>query len=119
MDIWLTVPVCPGRSRWRINLCVFWDLFSSTVNGLQGRVDNLEKSNTKLIEEVRLQPFIMFALFRSWHVIVICVYVLCICFQLAIAKNNIIKLQEENQQLRSENSLILLKAKQHLEVSRL
>uniref|UniRef100_A0A8C5AH50 RUN and FYVE domain containing 2 n=1 Tax=Gadus morhua TaxID=8049 RepID=A0A8C5AH50_GADMO len=60
---------------------------NSTVNGLQGRVDNLEKSNTKLIEE------------------------------LAIAKNNIIKLQEENQQLRSENSLILLKAKQHLELT--
>ncbi|XP_071369256.1 RUN and FYVE domain-containing protein 2-like, partial [Centroberyx affinis] len=36
---------------------------------------------------------------------------------LAIAKNNIIKLQEENQQLRSENSLILLKAQQHLEVT--
>ncbi|CAL8243487.1 unnamed protein product [Lota lota] len=60
---------------------------NSTVNGLQGRVDSLEKSNTKLIEE------------------------------LAIAKNNIIKLQEENQQLRSENSLILLKAKQHLELT--
>uniref|UniRef100_A0A8C5A3P4 RUN and FYVE domain containing 2 n=1 Tax=Gadus morhua TaxID=8049 RepID=A0A8C5A3P4_GADMO len=69
-----------------ISVCVC-DLFSSTVNGLQGRVDNLEKSNTKLIEE------------------------------LAIAKNNIIKLQEENQQLRSENSLILLKAKQHLELT--
>jgi len=38
------------------------------------------------------------------------------CLQLAIAKNNIIKLQEENQQLRSENNLILLKAQQHLEV---
>ncbi|KAG7236013.1 hypothetical protein INR49_001411 [Caranx melampygus] len=37
--------------------------------------------------------------------------------RLAIAKNNIIKLQEENQQLRSENSLILLKAQQHLEVT--
>ncbi|XP_061670270.1 RUN and FYVE domain-containing protein 2 isoform X2 [Syngnathoides biaculeatus] len=60
---------------------------NSTVHGLQGRVDSLEKSNSKLIEE------------------------------LAIAKNNIIKLQEENQQLRSENSLILLKAQQHLEVS--
>ncbi len=36
--------------------------------------------------------------------------------QLAIAKNNIIKLQEENQQLRSENSIILLKAQQQLEV---
>uniref|UniRef100_A0A8C9XLK5 RUN and FYVE domain containing 2 n=1 Tax=Sander lucioperca TaxID=283035 RepID=A0A8C9XLK5_SANLU len=43
---------------------------NSTVHGLQGRVDSLEKSNSKLIEE------------------------------LAIAKNNIIKLQEENQQLR-------------------
>uniref|UniRef100_A0A665UCM5 RUN domain-containing protein n=1 Tax=Echeneis naucrates TaxID=173247 RepID=A0A665UCM5_ECHNA len=61
---------------------------NSTVHGLQGRVDSLEKSNSKLIEE------------------------------LAIAKNNIIKLQEENQQLRSENSLILLKAQQHLEVHR-
>lgn len=38
------------------------------------------------------------------------------CLQLAIAKNNIIKLQEENQQLRSENTLILLKTQQHLEV---
>lgn len=41
---------------------------------------------------------------------------ICLCVQLAIAKNNIIKLQEENQQLRSENSLILLKTQQHLEV---
>lgn len=40
-----------------------------------------------------------------------------LCAQLAIAKNNIIKLQEENQQLRSENSLILIKAQQHLEVT--
>ncbi|XP_054470649.1 RUN and FYVE domain-containing protein 2 isoform X2 [Anoplopoma fimbria] len=60
---------------------------NSTVHGLQGRVDTLEKSNSKLIEE------------------------------LAIAKNNIIKLQEENQQLRSENSLILQKTQQHLEVT--
>lgn len=60
---------------------------NSTVHGLQGRVDSLEKSNSKLIEE------------------------------LAIAKNNIIKLQEENQQLRSENSLILLKTQQHLELT--
>ncbi|XP_034536433.1 RUN and FYVE domain-containing protein 2 isoform X1 [Notolabrus celidotus] len=60
---------------------------NSTVHGLQGRVDSLEKSNSKLVEE------------------------------LAIAKNNIIKLQEENQQLRSENSLILLKAQQQLEVT--
>lgn len=28
-------------------------VFSSTVHGLQGRVDSLEKSNSKLIEEVR------------------------------------------------------------------
>ncbi|KAK5873830.1 hypothetical protein PBY51_018834 [Eleginops maclovinus] len=60
---------------------------NSTVHGLQGRVDSLEKSNSKLIEE------------------------------LAIAKNNIIKLQEENQQLRSENTLIVLKTQQHLEVT--
>lgn len=36
--------------------------------------------------------------------------------QLAIAKNNIIKLQEENHQLRSENELILMRTRQHLEV---
>uniref|UniRef100_A0A3Q0RHQ9 RUN and FYVE domain containing 2 n=1 Tax=Amphilophus citrinellus TaxID=61819 RepID=A0A3Q0RHQ9_AMPCI len=44
---------------------------------------------------------------------------MCICLylQLAIAKNNIIKLQEENQQLRSENSLILLKTQHHFEVT--
>uniref|UniRef100_A0A2K6TLR0 RUN and FYVE domain containing 2 n=1 Tax=Saimiri boliviensis boliviensis TaxID=39432 RepID=A0A2K6TLR0_SAIBB len=37
---------------------------------------------------------------------------------LAIAKNNIIKLQEENHQLRSENKLILMKTQQHLEVTK-
>uniref|UniRef100_A0A8C2ZP30 RUN and FYVE domain containing 2 n=1 Tax=Cyclopterus lumpus TaxID=8103 RepID=A0A8C2ZP30_CYCLU len=36
---------------------------------------------------------------------------------LAIAKNNIIKLQEENQQLRGENSLILQKTQEHFEVT--
>lgn len=60
---------------------------NSTVHGLQGRVESLEKSNSKLIEE------------------------------LAIAKNNIIKLQEENHQLRTENSVIHMKAQQRLEVT--
>ncbi|XP_021115132.1 RUN and FYVE domain-containing protein 2 isoform X2 [Heterocephalus glaber] len=60
----------------------------NTVSSLHTRVDSLEKSNTKLIEE------------------------------LAIAKNNIIKLQEENHQLRSENKLILMKTQQHLEVTK-
>ncbi|XP_063095657.1 RUN and FYVE domain-containing protein 2 isoform X2 [Cavia porcellus] len=60
----------------------------NTVSSLHSRVDSLEKSNTKLIEE------------------------------LAIAKNNIIKLQEENHQLRSENNLILRKTQQHLEVTK-
>ncbi|KAL2083248.1 hypothetical protein ACEWY4_021021 [Coilia grayii] len=60
---------------------------NSTVQGLQGRVDSLEKSNSKLIEE------------------------------LAIAKNNIIKLQEENQQLRTENSVIVMKTQRRLEVT--
>ncbi|XP_029554788.1 RUN and FYVE domain-containing protein 2 isoform X1 [Salmo trutta] len=60
---------------------------NSSVHGLQGRVDNLEKSNSILIEE------------------------------LAIAKNNIIKLQEENHQLRNENTIILIKAQQQLEVT--
>nr|XP_060624883.1 RUN and FYVE domain-containing protein 2 isoform X1 [Anolis sagrei ordinatus] len=61
---------------------------NSTVGGLHTRVDSLEKSNTKLIEE------------------------------LAIAKNNIIKLQEENHHLRSENTLILMKTQRHLEVNK-
>ncbi|XP_051772079.1 RUN and FYVE domain-containing protein 2 isoform X2 [Ctenopharyngodon idella] len=60
---------------------------NSTVQGLQGRVESLEKSNSKLIEE------------------------------LAIAKNNIIKLQEENHQLRTENSVIFMKAQQRLEIT--
>nr|XP_038955025.1 RUN and FYVE domain-containing protein 2 isoform X2 [Rattus norvegicus] len=60
----------------------------NTVSSLHSRVDSLEKSNTKLIEE------------------------------LAIAKNNIIKLQEENHQLRSENELILMRTRQHLEVTK-
>ncbi|XP_060097149.1 RUN and FYVE domain-containing protein 2 isoform X3 [Heteronotia binoei] len=61
---------------------------NSTVSSLHTRVDSLEKSNTKLIEE------------------------------LAIAKNNIIKLQEENHHLRSENTLILMKTQRHLEVNK-
>uniref|UniRef100_A0A8C5LHP9 FYVE-type domain-containing protein n=1 Tax=Jaculus jaculus TaxID=51337 RepID=A0A8C5LHP9_JACJA len=61
---------------------------NSTVSSLHSRVDSLEKSNTKLIEE------------------------------LAIAKNNIIKLQEENHQLRSENEMILMKTQQQLEVTK-
>ncbi|XP_067408730.1 RUN and FYVE domain-containing protein 2 isoform X5 [Emydura macquarii macquarii] len=61
---------------------------NSTVSSLHARVDSLEKSNTKLIEE------------------------------LAIAKNNIIKLQEENHQLRSENTLILMKTQHHIEVTK-
>ncbi|KAK6487619.1 RUN and FYVE domain-containing protein 2-like isoform X1 [Huso huso] len=61
---------------------------NSTVHSLQGRVDSMERSNTKLIEE------------------------------LAIAKNNIIKLQEENHQLRNENTIILMKAHQQLEVTK-
>ncbi|XP_063526621.1 RUN and FYVE domain-containing protein 2 isoform X8 [Pongo pygmaeus] len=60
----------------------------NTVSSLHSRVDSLEKSNTKLIEE------------------------------LAIAKNNIIKLQEENHQLRNENKLILMKTQQHIEVTK-
>ncbi|XP_063048290.1 RUN and FYVE domain-containing protein 2 isoform X2 [Engraulis encrasicolus] len=60
---------------------------NSSVQGLQGRVDSLEKSNSKLIEE------------------------------LAIAKNNIIKLQEENQQLRTENSAIVMKTQRRLETT--
>ncbi|NXS06397.1 RUFY2 protein, partial [Neodrepanis coruscans] len=39
-------------------------------------------------------------------------------FQLAIAKNNIIKLQEENHQLRSENTLILMKTQHRLEATK-
>lgn len=61
---------------------------NSTVHSLQGRVDSMERSNTKLIEE------------------------------LAIAKNNIIKLQEENHQLRNENAIVLMKAHQQLEVTK-
>ncbi|KAM9281981.1 RUN and FYVE domain-containing protein 2 [Cariama cristata] len=61
---------------------------NSTVSSLHARVDSLEKSNTKLIEE------------------------------LAIAKNNIIKLQEENHQLRSENTLILMKTQHHLQATK-
>ncbi|XP_059706812.1 RUN and FYVE domain-containing protein 2 isoform X3 [Haemorhous mexicanus] len=69
------------------DVCVM-SLSSSTVSSLHARVDSLEKSNTKLIEE------------------------------LAIAKNNIIKLQEENHQLRSENTLILMKTQHHLEAAK-
>ncbi|XP_067909517.1 RUN and FYVE domain-containing protein 2 [Heterodontus francisci] len=62
---------------------------SSTVGSLQGRVDSLEKTNSKLIEE------------------------------LAIAKNSIIRLQEENLQFRNENIQMLIKTQQHLELVKL
>ncbi|CAI9547732.1 unnamed protein product [Staurois parvus] len=61
---------------------------NGTVSSLHTRIDTLEKSNAKLIEE------------------------------LAIAKNNIIKLQEENHQLRNDNAMIFMKAHQHLEAAK-
>ncbi|XP_030059006.1 RUN and FYVE domain-containing protein 2 isoform X3 [Microcaecilia unicolor] len=61
---------------------------NGTISNLHARVDSLEKSNTKLVEE------------------------------LAIAKNNIIKFQEENHQLRNENTLILRKTQHHLEATK-
>ncbi|KAM4032077.1 RUN and FYVE domain-containing protein 2 isoform 1-T1 [Anomaloglossus baeobatrachus] len=60
---------------------------NGTVSSLHTRIDTLEKSNAKLIEE------------------------------LAIAQNNIIKLQEENHQLRNENTMIYMRA-QHLEAAK-
>ncbi|XP_073541708.1 RUN and FYVE domain-containing protein 2 isoform X3 [Phyllobates terribilis] len=60
---------------------------NGTVSSLHSRIDTLEKSNAKLIEE------------------------------LAIAQNNIIKLQEENHQLRNENAMIFMRA-QHLEAAK-
>ncbi|KAM5142347.1 RUN and FYVE domain-containing protein 2 isoform 2-T2 [Mantella aurantiaca] len=61
---------------------------NGTVSSLHSRIDTMEKSNAKLIEE------------------------------LAIAKNNIIKLQEENHQLRNDNAMIFMKAHQHLEAAK-
>ncbi|XP_018422596.1 PREDICTED: RUN and FYVE domain-containing protein 2 isoform X2 [Nanorana parkeri] len=61
---------------------------NGTVGSLHTRIDTMEKSNAKLIEE------------------------------LAIAKNNIIKLQEENHQLRNDNAMIFMKAHQHLEAAK-
>ncbi|XP_063817648.1 RUN and FYVE domain-containing protein 2 isoform X1 [Pseudophryne corroboree] len=61
---------------------------NGTVSSLHTRIDTMEKSNTKLIEE------------------------------LAIAKNNIIKLQEENHQLRSENAMLFLRAHHQLEAAK-
>uniref|UniRef100_A0A8C5Q207 RUN and FYVE domain containing 2 n=1 Tax=Leptobrachium leishanense TaxID=445787 RepID=A0A8C5Q207_9ANUR len=61
---------------------------NGTVSSLHARIDTLENSNTKLIEE------------------------------LAIAKNHIIKLQEENHQLRNENAMILMRAHQQLQATK-
>ncbi|KAM8924342.1 RUN and FYVE domain-containing protein 2 isoform 1-T1 [Pelodytes ibericus] len=61
---------------------------NGTVSSLHTRIDTMEKSNTKLIEE------------------------------LAIAKNHIIKLQEENHQLRNENAMILMRAHQQLQATK-
>lgn len=56
--------------------------------------------------------YLLFFYSQTWSVS----FFLFFFFQLAIAKNNIIKLQEENHQLRSENTLILMKTQHHLEV---
>uniref|UniRef100_A0A2K6CUP4 RUN and FYVE domain containing 3 n=1 Tax=Macaca nemestrina TaxID=9545 RepID=A0A2K6CUP4_MACNE len=55
----------------------FFSLYSATVNNLQAKVDALEKSNTKLTEE------------------------------LAVANNRIITLQEEMERVKEESSYIL------------
>lgn len=88
---------------------------SSTVQGLQGRVESLEKSNSKLIEEV-LFDFRRISLICEIEVLYSNLLLSSFLLQLAIAKNNIIKLQEENHQLRTENSVIVMKAQQRLEV---
>uniref|UniRef100_A0A2K5IK36 RUN domain-containing protein n=1 Tax=Colobus angolensis palliatus TaxID=336983 RepID=A0A2K5IK36_COLAP len=56
---------------------LFFSLYSATVNNLQGKVDALEKSNTKLTGE------------------------------LAVANNRIITLQEEMERVKEESSYIL------------
>ncbi|XP_072883258.1 RUN and FYVE domain-containing protein 2 isoform X1 [Hemitrygon akajei] len=61
---------------------------TSTVGSLQGRVASLEVANSKLIEE------------------------------LAIAKNSIIRLQEENLQFRNENVQMLITTQKHLELEK-
>ncbi|XP_078269247.1 RUN and FYVE domain-containing protein 2 isoform X2 [Rhinoraja longicauda] len=61
---------------------------NSTVGSLQGRVSSLETANSKLIEE------------------------------LAIAKNSIIRLQEENLQFRNDNVQMLITAQKQLELEK-
>ncbi|XP_032890272.1 RUN and FYVE domain-containing protein 2 isoform X1 [Amblyraja radiata] len=61
---------------------------NSTVGSLQGRVSSLETANSKLIEE------------------------------LAIAKNSIIRLQEENLQFRNDNVEMLFTAQKQLELEK-
>ncbi|NXC18306.1 RUFY2 protein, partial [Corythaeola cristata] len=55
---------------------------------------------------------------KSGHTVFPFFFFFLFSFQLAIAKNNIIKLQEENHQLRSENTLILMKTQHHLEATK-
>lgn len=60
--------------------------------------------------------FFFISIHKSGHPTFPFFFFFLLTFQLAIAKNNIIKLQEENHQLRSENTLILMKTQHHLEV---
>ncbi len=78
-------------------------------------MESLEKSNSNLIEEV-LFDFRRSSLICEIEVLYTNLLLSSFLLQLAIAKNNIIKLQEENHQLRTANSVILIKAQQRLEV---
>lgn len=102
---------------------IFLSVFSASVNNLQAKVDALEKSNTKLTEEVRVMQRYTLQIrhFTSAHTLllynVICHLLLCtaagiLCLhscllfstQLAVANNRIITLQEDVERVKEESS---------------
>lgn len=85
-----------------LSLCVC----SASVNNLQAKVDALEKSNTKLTEEV--SPLLLSQGCLLLRTVVLILYVdcvcVCVCAQLAVANNRIITLQEDVERVKEESS---------------
>lgn len=96
---------------------------SGTVTDLQAKMDSIEKTNCKLVEEVgcalELTPLKRFHLKVNWRRFIdfLKKILIFICPQLTAATDRINSLQEEQEQLRKENETILHSSQKKEEVS--
>lgn len=95
---------------------------SGTVTDLQAKMDSLEKTNSKLVEEVRralcvqLWDCVRTGLILFNISLCVCVCVFSPLLQLTAATDRINSLREEQEQLKKENETILQSSQRKEEV---